>query len=144
MQLRTPTFIALALGMIYSTVVYAAPPMDTECSVEHDYCGVWHDRVFHQYRQCCGDFACTAYDHLTRAVTDVGRDEGSEVLDRKIRTELTQNLVIQEQQDILQICALTVANAIKTCRQVYRLRLFVTATGEKIILTYVNMLAESR
>jgi hypothetical protein len=71
MQLRTPTFIALALGMICSTVVSAAPPMDTECSVGHDYCGVWHDRVFHQYRQCCRDFACTAYDHLTRAVTDV-------------------------------------------------------------------------
>ncbi|KAJ6481495.1 hypothetical protein C8R47DRAFT_1218273 [Mycena vitilis] len=71
MQLPTSPFIALALTMIFCSAAAGAPPLDAECSAELDYCGVWHDGVFHQYRACCGDLACTSYDHITRAVTDI-------------------------------------------------------------------------
>ncbi|KAJ7875593.1 hypothetical protein B0H14DRAFT_2568740 [Mycena olivaceomarginata] len=73
MQLRAATFIALVLATIFSTTAAAAPPQDTEFSVENDYCGVWHDGVFHQYRRCCDGFNCTPSEHLTRTVTDVVR-----------------------------------------------------------------------
>jgi hypothetical protein len=41
------------------------------CSPQNDYCGIFHDRMFYQYRPCCAGSACVAYDFLDRKVTDV-------------------------------------------------------------------------
>ncbi|KAJ7154937.1 hypothetical protein C8R43DRAFT_1126322 [Mycena crocata] len=65
--------LILTVFTLSIALVGASHPTEegTECAGKHEYCGVFHDRVMHQYRGCCGGRLCSAFDYLDRTVSDV-------------------------------------------------------------------------
>ncbi|KAJ7689189.1 hypothetical protein B0H17DRAFT_1135227 [Mycena rosella] len=70
MHLYIPVLALLSLVFALLPGALTAGASMSECSSHRGYCGVTHDRVFTQYRECCPGLSCVAHDHPGYA-TDV-------------------------------------------------------------------------
>ncbi|KAJ7059625.1 hypothetical protein C8F01DRAFT_1145136 [Mycena amicta] len=70
MRLRLYPLFLLATSATVTVTVNAISKAAGRCSVHSDFCGVYHERVFYQYRDCCEGLKCGRYDRLGE-VSDV-------------------------------------------------------------------------